>query len=218
MTTKNLEKDSFSPKPIPPDGIHHKIRQGETLWDIAKAYGVKCDLLERYNPDVNPRRMQLDQKIFIPGADSPVVITRKSRMVSPISNTVIVSGFGMRKHPLGGVLRFHRGIDLKADSGTPVRAVMDGVIIEAGWQGTLGRYIKIRHSGGFETVYAHNSRIKVRKGQRVKQGQTISLSGNTGRSTGPHLHFEVIKNGKHVDPVQYLPRINHSPSSRYTKK
>ncbi|MGC9326357.1 MAG: M23 family metallopeptidase, partial [Candidatus Hinthialibacter sp.] len=126
------------------------------------------------------------------------------------TNTVIVSGFGMRKHPMGGAIRFHRGIDLKADRNTPVRAVMDGVVVEAGWQGALGRCIKIKHSGGFETVYAHNNSIKVRKGERIKQGQVIGLSGNTGRSTGPHLHFEVIKNGKHVNPVQYLPRIRSS--------
>ncbi len=202
------------PKYPPVNGVHHIVLRGETLWDIAQAYNVDCELVEGYNPHINPRKMQLGQKVFIPGADSPVVIPRKSKMILPIRDAWVVSGFGMRKHPLGGVLRFHRGIDMPADVGTPVRAVMDGVVEEVGWRGTLGRYIKIKHAGGFETVYAHNSQIEVKAGEKIREGRIISYSGSSGRSTGPHLHFEVIKNGKHVDPEQFLPRLSHTRPSR----
>lgn len=205
------------PKYPPVNGVHHVVLRGETLWDIAQAYSVDCELVEGYNPHINPRKMQLGQKVFIPGADSPIAIPRKSKMILPIRDAWVVSGFGMRKHPLGGVLRFHRGIDMPADVGTPVRAAMDGVVEEVGWRGTLGRYVKIKHSGGFETVYAHNSRIEVKAGEKIREGRIISYSGSSGRSTGPHLHFEVIKNGKHVDPEQFLPRISHTrPSKNYT--
>lgn len=206
------------PKYPPVNGLHHIALRDETLWDIAQAYGVDCDLIEGYNPHINPRKMQIGQKVFIPGADSPVVIPRKSKMILPIRDAWVVSGFGMRKHPLGGVLRFHRGIDMPADVGTPVRAVMDGVVEEVGWRGTLGRYIKIKHAGGFETVYAHNSQIEVKAGEKIREGRIISYSGSSGRSTGPHLHFEVIKNGKHVDPEQFLPRLSHTrPSAGYAR-
>ena len=214
---RDLSKSETADSKFPPvNGVNHIVRRGETLWDIAKAYGLECEALEGYNPHIDPRRMQLGQKIFIPGADSAKVIPRKTKMIVPVRNAWVISGFGMRKHPLGGVLRFHRGIDLPADTGTPVRAVMDGVVTEVGWRSSLGRYVRLKHSGGYETVYGHNSKVKVKAGERVKEGRIISLSGSTGRSTGPHLHFEVIKNGKHVDPEQYLPRLSHSrPSKRY---
>lgn len=210
-------QDSLESKPsiqkFPPvNGIYHTVRRGEILWDIAQAYSVDCDLLKGYNPQINPRKMQLGQKIFIPGADNVIAIPQRTAMILPINNAWVISGFGMRKHPLGGVLRYHRGIDLPADVGTPVRAVMEGVVNEIGWRGTLGRYVIIEHSGGFETVYGHNSMIEVKVGDHVKEGRIISRSGSSGRSTGPHLHFEVIKNGKHVDPEQYLPRMSHARS------
>jgi hypothetical protein len=217
LTNHNSLDNKVSARQFPPvNGIYHVIRRGETLWDIAKAYSVECDQIEGYNPHINPRRMQMGEKIFIPGADNVVVIPQKTQMILPINNAWVISGFGMRKHPLGGVLRYHRGIDLPTDIGTPVRAVMEGVVTELGWRGTLGKYVMIEHSGGFETVYAHNSVIEVKVGEHVKEGRIISRSGSSGRSTGPHLHFEVIKNGKHVDPEQFLPRLSRTrPRTQY---
>ncbi len=202
-------------------GATHIIRQGEILGDIAKAYGVKCDMLERYNPSIDPRRMQIGSKIFIPGADKAILIPRKTPMSLPVRNGWVISGFGMRKHPLGGNFRFHRGIDIPEATGTPVRAVMDGVVIEADKSGSgyLGKCVKIRHSKGYVTVYGHNSRILVKVGDKVKEGRIISRVGSTGRSTAPHLHFGVSKNGKYVDPEQYLPRMSHTrPQTRVASR
>ena len=97
----------------------------------------------------------------------------------------------------------HRGLDFAAPTGTPVFAAGDGIIEKAGWNGSYGRYIKIRHTGTYKTAYAHLSRINknIRVGKRVSQGKTIGYVGSSGRSTGPHLHYEVLRNNKQVNPM-----------------
>lgn len=116
------------------------------------------------------------------------------------------SSFGLRLHPLLGYTRFHRGVDYGAASGTPIVAVSDGRVAFAGRHGGHGNYIKLSHSGGLQTAYAHLSRFAVSSGASVRQGQVIGYVGSTGLSTGPHLHFEVYKNGKPVNPtgVQFI--------------
>lgn len=116
----------------------------------------------------------------------------------------IRSAFGMRFHPIHREYKKHEGIDLKAATGTKVLAAADGKVSFAGWQEGYGYLIKINHDYGFETRYGHLSQLLVRSGQTVKKGQRIALSGNTGTSTGPHLHYEVRVNGNPVDPVQFL--------------
>jgi murein DD-endopeptidase MepM/ murein hydrolase activator NlpD len=110
----------------------------------------------------------------------------------------------MRRHPISGYTKMHKGIDFAAPRGTPIRAAGDGVISFAGTKGGYGRYISIRHNSDYTTAYAHMHRLAkgMRKGQRVKQGQVIGYVGSTGRSTGPHLHYEVLLKGKHVNPTQ----------------
>ncbi|MGE0774431.1 MAG: M23 family metallopeptidase, partial [Sphingomonadaceae bacterium] len=116
------------------------------------------------------------------------------------------SGFGLRLHPLLGYSRFHKGVDYGAPSGTPIVAVADGRVSFAGRNGGHGNYIKLTHGSGLTTAYAHLSRFAVRSGTQVRQGQVIGYVGSTGLSTGPHLHFEVYKNGKAVNPtgVQFV--------------
>jgi murein DD-endopeptidase MepM/ murein hydrolase activator NlpD len=104
----------------------------------------------------------------------------------------------------GGGTQFHAGIDLSVPTGTPIRAAQEGIVVFAGYNGAYGIAVKLDNQNGFSTLYAHNSRILVHVGQTIKAGQVISLSGSTGRSTGPHLHFEVHKDGWPVDPLQYL--------------
>jgi len=127
---------------------------------------------------------------------------KRTLMRTPIDGARMSSGFGMRKHPILGYSKMHRGTDFAAPRGTPIYAAGDGVIERAGRHGAYGKYIRIRHNGTYKTAYAHMARFAkgMKQGRRVKQGQVIGYVGSTGRSTGPHLHYEVIKNNKQVNP------------------
>lgn len=128
---------------------------------------------------------------------------RKALMRTPINGARLTSSFGKRRHPILGYSLMHRGSDFGAPTGTPIMAAGDGVIEKAGPNGAYGNYIRLRHSGEFSTAYAHLSRFGagVAAGKRVRQGQIIGYVGTTGRSTGPHLHFEILRNGAQVNPV-----------------
>ncbi len=127
--------------------------------------------------------------------------TRRAFLASPLAFSRVSSGYGMRFHPVSGDRKAHLGVDYAAPTGTPVRTVGDGTVDFAGWQRGYGNVIVVQHNQGKSTTYAHLSRINVRKGQRVEQGQTIGLVGSTGVSTGPHLHFEYRVGGRHFDPL-----------------
>jgi len=122
----------------------------------------------------------------------------------PLKGVRLTSGFGMRIHPVTGQLRGHKGIDLAAPTGTPIYAAADGLISRASWFSSYGLYVSIEHGGQLQTRYAHMSRLNVAQGQRVKKGEVIGFVGSTGRSTGPHLHYEVRVDGKAVNPVPYM--------------
>ena len=119
-------------------------------------------------------------------------------------NAPITSNFGWRIHPIYGTRRLHAGTDFGVDEGTPVHAADGGVVVEAGWISGYGYTVIIDHGNGMSTLYAHNSDVAVSPGQTVSKGQVVSYSGNTGGSTGPHLHFEVRINGEPTDPMGYL--------------
>ena len=125
----------------------------------------------------------------------------KTLMKTPINGARLSSPFGMRKHPIDGFNKMHRGTDFAAPMGTPIMASGDGVIVKAGWCGGGGNCVKIKHNSVYQTIYAHMSKFsnKVKNGIRVKQGQIIGYVGSTGKSTGPHLHYEVIENGKKIN-------------------
>ena len=126
---------------------------------------------------------------------------KKALMKTPINGARLSSPFGMRKHPIDGFNKMHKGTDFAAPMGTPIMASGDGVIKKAGWCGGGGNCVKIRHNTTYQTIYAHMSKFArgIKTGVRVKQGQTIGYVGSTGKSTGPHLHYEVIVNGKKVN-------------------
>jgi murein DD-endopeptidase MepM/ murein hydrolase activator NlpD len=130
------------------------------------------------------------------------VAVRKSLLKTPIDGARITSGFGMRVNPILGYSAMHQGIDFGAPSGTPIFAAGNGVVEEIGWKNGYGKWIKLRHNGTYETAYAHTSKFAsgLKRGSKVKQGQVIAYVGTTGNSTGPHLHFEIMVNGKHVNP------------------
>jgi len=128
----------------------------------------------------------------------------KFLMKTPINGARLSSRFGKRRHPISGYTRLHKGTDFAAPTGTPIYAAGNGVVERASRYGGYGHYIRIRHAKGYKTAYAHLSRYArgVKSGRRVKQGQIIGYVGSTGASTGPHLHYEVYKNGKAVDVMR----------------
>ncbi len=129
---------------------------------------------------------------------------RKALMKTPIDGARLSSGFGMRKHPILGYNVKHRGVDFAAPTGTPVFAAGNGKIEFIGTNGAYGKYIRIKHNNSYKTAYAHLSGYKkgISKSVRVNQGEIIGYVGSTGRSTGPHLHYEVIFNGKKINPMK----------------
>ena len=141
-------------------------------------------------------------------ANGTILSSKKSgaMFIKPISYGKITSHFGYRYHPISGRSKLHTGIDLSASIGTPVRATASGGVVMAQHYGGYGQYVKIKHLENYNTAYAHLSRYVVKPGQRVKQGQIIGYSGNSGYSTGAHLHYEVMYKGKFVNPLAFVPK------------
>ena len=143
---------------------------------------------------------------WIPGADVPYI--GADGFCSPIGSgwqSRVTSEFGYRKDPFTGETRGHTGMDLSVPTGTPVRAALSGTVTVSQYNSSYGYYVVVDHGNGLSTLYAHNSKLLVRVGQTVEAGDIVSLSGSTGRSTGPHLHFEVRVNGERTNPRYYLP-------------
>ena len=138
---------------------------------------------------------------------------RRAFLASPMPYSRRTSGFGMREHPILQTMRAHMGVDYAAPVGTQVISVADGVVAESGFQGAYGNKVVIQHNANQSTAYAHLSRISVRKGQTVKQGEIVGAVGSTGLSTGPHLHFEFRINGRHVDPLTLAQQGSAEPIS-----
>jgi hypothetical protein len=122
---------------------------------------------------------------------------------TPITGARLSSSFGQRKHPVSGFNAMHKGVDFAAPAGTPIIAAGSGLVVEAGWKGSFGRYIRIKHNATYDTAYAHMKSIAphIRAGTYVKQGQVIGFVGSTGRSTGAHLHYEILVNNRQVNPL-----------------
>ncbi|MXO75534.1 peptidoglycan DD-metalloendopeptidase family protein [Altererythrobacter aerius] len=132
---------------------------------------------------------------------------------APLAVGSTSSGYGMRTHPVIGGKRAHKGIDLAAPTGTPIYATADGVIGKADWFSSYGLFVSIAHGGDIETRYAHMSRVAVAAGDRVRKGDVIGYVGSTGRSTGPHLHYEVRVAGEAVNPIPYMAETGGGSSS-----
>lgn len=144
-----------------------------------------------------------DQDGFTDFYDGKGRSLRKALLRTPIDGARISSGFGMRKHPILGYSKMHKGLDFGAPSGTPIFAAGAGTVVEMGHNGGYGNYVRIKHNGVYQTAYAHASRFAkgLKVGKKVKQGDVIAYVGATGRATGPHLHYEVMIDGKQVDPL-----------------
>jgi murein DD-endopeptidase MepM/ murein hydrolase activator NlpD len=122
----------------------------------------------------------------------------------PVAGGRFTSGFGMRNHPLSGNSAFHSGLDIAAARGSAVKVTADGIISFSGWSKGNGNVVVVEHGHGFSTIYAHNSKNVVKTGQKVVRGDRVAEVGSTGASTGSHLHYEVWKNGRHMNPVSFI--------------
>ncbi|TLS48555.1 peptidase M23 [Paenibacillus antri] len=137
-------------------------------------------------------------------AEKLALLRRGTPSIFPTTSTTVTSSFGYRKDPFTRRSAYHKGIDFGGDVGDPIFATADGQVTRTGYDRAMGNYIYVKHGNGFETVYMHLSKSLVAKGQRVKKGDRIGKLGSTGRSTGPHLHYEVHKNGEPINPKRYF--------------
>lgn len=187
------------------------IKRGDKLTVLYEATAdYKGNIKKAHRPhyvklDLGRRDVEIfitaDNKFYYKDGSS----AKKSLLRTPIDGGRITSGFGMRHHPILGYSKMHKGTDFGAGTGTPIYAAGDGIIAEAGKKGAYGNYVRIKHNGTYSTAYAHASRFAkgIKAGKKVKQGQIIAYVGSTGRSTGPHLHYEVLKNGAQVNPSNF---------------
>ncbi len=188
------------------DGLLYTVKGGDSLSSIAGRHETTVNAILDAN-DMKSQVIDVGQVIFVPGArlnDTERRIILGELFAWPARGT-FTSGFGMRADPFTGYPRFHNGVDMASRIGTPIRAAASGRVVHIETQvGNYGRFVILRHPDGFQTLYAHMDSFSVRNGQYVDRGTIIGSMGNTGRSTGPHLHFSVIHNGTFVDPLRYL--------------
>ncbi len=157
--------------------------------------------------DGEPSDTQSDASYVETGAMMLEVLNKKTTVADfgfPLKNYVITSGFGGREDPISGQDAVHSGIDLAADSGSEIYAALDGKVETADCTNYYGNYLVLSHGSVYTTLYGHCQKLLVNKGEQVKKGQKIALVGSTGRSTGPHLHFEISVGGRRVDPLKYI--------------
>lgn len=183
----------------------HRVKAGDSLWKIAGIYQVGLSQLIAANSKIkDPSELRIGQMINIPSQASLAkkVAAQPSRSITslfawPVFGK-ISSGYGWRKGS------FHHGLDIACPVNTPIRAAQAGKVTYSGTRAVYGKTVTVLHTNGTETLYAHASKIMVKKGQQVKKGQVIALVGLTGRTTGPHLHFQVNHKGKTLNPIEYL--------------
>ncbi len=207
--------------PDVPSGVFHRVERGQTLWRIARAYGVRWQELAKVNGITDPRAVPVGLELLIPGGklvlDVPPL--RAPFPSSPQGSTADTHGFAPRTSgfrwpvPGGAVLspfgaprrsHLHAGVDIRGDSGQEVLAAASGRVTHSGpTGGAYGRVVMIDHGGGIETLYAHNSKLLVKVGDVVEKGSPVALVGRTGNATADHCHFEVRRDRSPVDPMSY---------------
>jgi len=183
-------------------GVYHVLLRGQTLSALSRAYEVPVSTLMDVNGISDPTTIPAGARIFVPGADRvlPVPAPSTAALAWPLRGA-ITSGFGPR-----GRRSYHAGIDIDGVTGQPIHAAAAGRVMEAGRDGDYGLMVLVDHGGGLVTRYAHASKLLVKRGDQVRQGETIAQVGRTGNAHGSHLHFEVIRNGRPIDPRSCLPR------------
>ncbi|MCC3144188.1 peptidoglycan DD-metalloendopeptidase family protein [Halanaerobium sp. Z-7514] len=188
-------------KILPVRGILYQVSPGESINSISEQFDINTETIRKDNNIADGEDLRVDQKLVLRGAKPELTYQDRldEKLMFPI-NTRITSPYG----PRWG--RMHYGVDFAAPMGSPIRAASSGRVVFSGWSGGYGKVIIIEHRKGLRTLYAHNSQLLVSERQTVDRGQVIARSGNTGNSTGPHLHFEVQINGRAENPMDYLHR------------
>lgn len=222
LTAYSIIRPGDALRILPASGVAHEIKRGETLSSIAATYDVESDEILAYNNIDNAGLIQVGQKLIIPGASRqqarPAAPTQPSysgvdvakRVVTPIPPSAEPVGGNKMQWPTVGytITQYfswsHYALDIANKSGTAVYAADAGTVEVAGWGNGYGNQIVVDHGGGKKTRYAHASKLYVKVGDTVEKGQTIMAMGSTGRSTGPHVHFEVIINGTKYNPLDYV--------------
>ncbi len=182
------------------DGTYVTVRRGDTIDAICKKYSVDMTDLVNSNPGVDVDKLMVGLRLFVPGSGA---LEQLFRFAWPVHGR-ISSRYGYRNHPIYRRRMMHTGLDIAARSGTPIRAALGGRVKFVGWKGGYGRTVILEHPNGYETLYGHCSKITCSNGQTVKRGDQIAKVGTTGVSNGPHVHFEVKKDGKRVNPEKVL--------------
>ncbi len=210
---KNLYRLLFEAEPIPDDIREAGFGGGTDFYKNLGNISEEDAIKKLYKKtEILAQKLTVQSKSF----DELIRLAKEKEKflahipaIQPVENKDLkrlASGFGMRFHPILKIWRPHNGLDFTARVGTPIYATGDGTVIYAGRGSGFGNHVKIDHGFGYVTVYAHMSRMAVKKGQKVKRGQIIGYVGNTGLSTGPHLHYEVHYKGKPVNPIYYFYR------------
>ncbi|MDR2629337.1 MAG: M23 family metallopeptidase [Spirochaetaceae bacterium] len=187
------------------DGLSYTVKTGDTLAAIAEKYQTDTGTIQTVN-ELFSEKITVGSKLFIPGARLDWVDLQEINgdlFTWPVYG-YLTSLYGYRASPFTGVRQFHSGLDIGAAMGTPIRAAMGGRVTAVGYDNSYGNYVVITHHGGYRTLYGHMNVIRVKSGTYVAAGERIGDVGSTGRSTGPHLHFTVYKNGVTVNPRTLL--------------
>jgi murein DD-endopeptidase MepM/ murein hydrolase activator NlpD len=186
-------------------GILYAAKAGESAAKVAAANGVSVDRVIEANGLMSDS-LESGRSLFLPDAKLASFTLREisGDLFGWPARGWISSWYGWRGDPFSGARVFHNGIDIGVDTGTSVRAAMDGSVSETGYNSSFGNYIVLSHHAGWMSLYGHLQSVAVKRGQRIAAGQRIGYSGNTGYSTGPHLHFSVFKNGRTVNPYNVL--------------
>ncbi|MFW5897409.1 MAG: peptidoglycan DD-metalloendopeptidase family protein [Halanaerobium sp.] len=199
ISNMNSIKPGQEFKILPVKGILYRVSPGESLDSIARKFDLKAETIMKDNSLKDTSSLKIDQNLILRGAKPEFSYQDRldQKFMYPI-NTRITSYYG----PRWG--RMHEGLDFAAPMGSPIRAVSSGRVVYSGWATGYGYVVIIQHQKGLRTLYAHNSKLLVREGESVGKGEVVARSGNTGNSTGPHLHFEVQVNGRPENPLDYI--------------
>ena len=207
----HIYREIFEANPVPDSARAKRMEKqqeaqlAESMEDNELAYSIAATLDKMMNRIAFQKKSYLEIESMVKDKEKMLAATPAIQPVSNKDLSRVASGFGYRIDPVYKTVKMHAGLDFAAPQGTPIYATADGVVRLAGNTGNgYGNHVIINHGYGYETLYGHQYRIKAKVGQKIKRGELIGWVGSTGKSTGPHLHYEVRKNKRHIDPIYFF--------------